>query len=298
MADKKKLMKCFACPDKPATLDSNNSRQCLQCKKRYHSSCANRTVDKLRPGCFIACCGSKKNKSQPKRDSITSNTSDIEVEDETDKLDENSKVLLSILDKRFNKINNNISDALRHINDIQDRVADLENKFEVLEDKLQFNTENIISELHDRQSREKNIIIYNLDDSPNAASTDINVIQELFNKCSESLPFELNELLIQRLGNKFSRGKNRPLKITVPSVSNVHWIYSQKKFIVGNSKIAISGDLTKQQRDYRRSIIMELKSRISNGEKNILIKYVRGMPIIAPKDFNHQKNNSDNGDSS
>lgn len=268
------LVRCFLCPKKPATLNSNNSKKCEGCNARYHPACADRIVDKSRPGCFLACCGEKKSK----RTTEAKQASDDE--DDFNKLDDNLKPLYSLLNKRLSNLDTKLDNVTKNLSDIDLKVIDLEDRIEVLEENTSHNIEFIISEMQDRHSRECNLIIYNLNDAKDASKTDSQRLQNLFERCSEALPFDIKDIMSQRLGKNFIKGKQRPLKVTLPKRDDVHWIYSQKKNIVGDSNISISGDLTKQQRNYRVSVIKEIKKRSSEGEGNLLIKYVRGVPTI------------------
>ena len=60
--------------------------------------------------------------------------------------------------------------------------------------------------------------------------------------------------------------------MTLPSVSDVHWLFHQKENIVSVdefSSISISNDMTKKQINYMNKILNELKIRKSQGENNL-----------------------------
>ncbi|KAF5308487.1 hypothetical protein FQR65_LT06151 [Abscondita terminalis] len=119
---------------------------------------------------------------------------------------------------------------------------------DILEDNAFHSSEDIIAELQDRKSRLNNIMVYNLPDSVNAEASDQQ--SDLFDKC-----------------NKFHEKTIRPLKITRPSKEDVHWIFQNKKTRCKDINIAISADLTQQQRAYRLKVVEELKSRLDKGKK-------------------------------
>ena len=56
--------------------------------------------------------------------------------------------------------------------------------------------------------------------------------------------------------------------------------------IVGNStlktNIGISNDRTKAERDYFKEVLTNFNNRKAQGENNIALKYVKGVPKIIP----------------
>lgn len=223
----------------------------------------------------------KQRKSSGKNKSNKNTCFGIGDDDEDyNKLDENSKALFNLLNKKLNNLESKFEGLS---SSLSEKVTELEDRVVAIEESALHQVDSIIHEINDRQSRANNIIIYNLCDSKDAAKNDFQRLQQLLSRCDGDLPFDINSVEHQRLGNKFINGKSRPLRVTLPSKNHVHWIFSQKKNIIDGS-LGISGDLTKNQRAYRASIIKELKRRKSDGETNLFLKYVKGSPTIAVND--------------
>lgn len=274
-----KPVKCFICPDKKPTLTDNNSSVYSGCGERYHPSCATRGKPNDK-GVFAACCGIKKDDSE-------GNDGD---NDNIDDLDKNSKLLYKLISKEFKSsiqvVNKKLGDLDIKLDKtvirLDQRILDIEGRLESVEENSLHLVENTIAEMMDRKFRERNVILYNLPDSKNAAKSDCQKFIELLSPCSDDLPFKIGDIKVRRLGNKFVNGKVRPLKITLPTVNDVHWLFHHKRDIC-KDKLFISGDLTTMQRQYKSRVINELKQRKEDGESDLVIKYVRGVPTIISK---------------
>lgn len=259
--------KCFLCPKKSATL-TENAAKCEGCNSYYHRSCAK----KAKPNgdnVFRACCGSG--------DSTQSNDVDSDDAEELDILDASARALYKLLSK---KIDDNSDSIVGSIDNIKSKITTIEERLVTLEDNALFVSEDIIAELQDRNSREKNIMVYKLRDSVNAEATDKQRVIDLLSKCSAAPSFNVNDMVVSRLGNKFVDGSIRPLKVALPSKEDVHWVFHNKKMLCREGCIAISADLTRQQRAHQARVINELKNRKDKGEEGIFIKYIRGVPTI------------------
>lgn len=57
---------------------------------------------------------------------------------------------------------------------------------------------------------------------------------------------------------------------------------------MGNGTLKISGDLTNKKREYRSSVINELKQQKENGEENLYIEYIKGVPNIEESQANKE----------
>ena len=79
----------------------------------------------------------------------------------------------------------------------------------------------------------------------------------------------------------------RTFKVTLPSVSDVHWLFHKKKNIVSVaefSSISMPSDMTNKQINYKNKILNELKFRKNQGENNLYMKYVKVIPTILYED--------------
>lgn len=93
------------------------------------------------------------------------------------------------------------------------------------------------------------------------------------NNSNEIPPFTPNEIVIQRIGKIIVQGKNRSIRVTLPSAVCVHYVFSVKRSL-GDRNLHISSDQTKQQMEYYKFIKNNLQNRKVEGENNLFIKFV------------------------
>jgi len=91
-----------------------------------------------------------------------------------------------------------------------------------------------------------------------------------------------------RLGNPSTRA--RPLKITLNDTENVFNVLRAQSKIRSSDEfkelLRFSSDRTLKQREQMSTLRQELETRRSNGGNNIIIKYIKGNPVI----INNSKN--------
>lgn len=154
----------------------------------------------------------------------------------------------------------------------------LSNKSNIPDD---LDSETIIDELADRQSRAGNIIIYNLPESGNGASSqndDLDGVKTILNGLEIADKDKIHTLRLGRRG-----ANSRPLKIFLGSRSNALLVLKNKTYISEkNSGIKITNDETPMQREYKAKLRAELEQRKTAGEENLTIRYVKGKPKIVP----------------
>lgn len=269
--------KCYLCPKKAATL-SDDALKCTSCGVFYHPSCAKRGKPDAN-NVFTACCGNFNKVSEVDEEDRHSDAASVLEDDEEDlkELDNSARILYKLLSK---KIDNNYNQFHGSIDKINAKVKMIEERLDTLEDNALLLSEDIITEIYDRKSRENNFIIYNSADSKNAETSDKQMVIDLLSSCDEIPSFNINNIIVSRIGNKFVKGSNRPLKVTLPSNEDVHWIFHNKKALCKDD-LSIAADLTRKQRNYLAHIIKELKKRKENGEDGLFIKYIRNVPTIA-----------------
>ena len=141
--------------------------------------------------------------------------------------------------------------------------SDIEDRLDKLEDKGPFIVEEVISALWEKKNRE-NCMIYKLKDSNEALSCDTALFKQLIDSCDKDPPFDIENVKLMRIGKVYKKNFVRPLKITLTSNSDVHWLFHQKNNIHKVSEfenIVITIDLTKEQQDFRRKVSSELKQK-------------------------------------
>lgn len=137
----------------------------------------------------------------------------------------------------------------------------------------------LISELHERNIRSRNIMIFNMGESSSGTVSDRIIhdkehVASLLNKLGLQSDMELKVLRIGKLGTN-----PRPAKVIFPDPKHaIDCIKNRHK--IGSSNIRIKQDLTILQRKQLKCLYEELHKRKSNGEENIAVRYKDGIPFI------------------
>lgn len=97
--------------------------------------------------------------------------------------------------------------------------------------KIIIYSEEVISDIRDRQQKENNLIVYNLPDFKNAQISDLHKFIGLLGKSSEVPSFSFDGIEVFRWRNKFNANAIRPFEVALPSNESVNWVFHQKKSI-------------------------------------------------------------------
>lgn len=124
-------------------------------------------------------------------------------------------------------------------------------------------------ELHDRQSRSNNIMIFNLPENEN----DVNDVSSIIDILCDNPPKVVNS---SRVGKKNSKGA-RAIRVCLPSHEDALMLIRNRRKLK-NKNVFISFDLTRQQQEIDKKIWSEFKTRVAKGEKNIQVKFSKGVP--------------------
>lgn len=195
------------------------------------------------------------------------------------------EILIKNINNCFEDVSNQIKDILDDNAELNYKVSQLKIKINNLEKNLQnasLTSETTyikINEIADRQSRANNIILFNLPEPTNAHASinDNDQLKLILNK----MELNIEPISLFRLGNPSTRA--RPLKITFNNIKNVlDILQAQSKLRSSDEfkKLRFSSDRTIKQREQMSFLRRELYTRLSNGERNIKIKYVKGNPVI------------------
>lgn len=135
--------------------------------------------------------------------------------------------------------------------------------------------DSIAQELLERQKRSNTVVIFNLPEENNDQNDAQLILNELTN----------GRIAIVKSGRFGKRNRNghRAMKITVESHEVASKIITANKNCLKGRNIYISADLTRYQRDSLNQLKKELATRTANGEENLVIKYVNGIPKITSK---------------
>lgn len=199
-----------------------------------------------------------------------------------------SKTGISWTCPNCNEFGQNINELKAILLDLKNEVAALKAENNKLVGKSSLDDiafEEVVHEVAERQRRKKNIIIYGLKES-----TDKNTYKEDDKLATIEI---LNHLLADqdfsfinpiRLGKYVSdTNKKRPIKVTLQDEHMPHNILhlAMKLREVDHFKmINISLDRTPRQIRLHTSCKKELETRLSQGESNLKIKYINGIPKI------------------
>lgn len=218
---------------------------CIFCSGVFHIKCVNITKNQYDilisvPGCIWKCTGC--------------------TEKESDNQINNGELIKAI------------ENLQTTVNMLQEDIKALKN--EKKKDNEICSAEMIISEISERQKRERNIIVYKMEES----NDDVSKVTDIIKRIAPNV--ETTNLKAFRLGRSQIK-KLLPLKVQLSSREDVFSILKNKaKLRELNINVIISTDQTKMQQDYYRKIKSELDGRKDNGEQNIYIKYVNGIPTI------------------
>lgn len=135
--------------------------------------------------------------------------------------------------------------------------------------------ETVFDEIHERQIRSNNLMIYNLQED----ADDLPEVQQLLHTI---LPSELVSVVrITRIG-KPNVNNRRPVKVSLSSATQVVNLLKNSSKLKGK-RIYIGADLTPKQREIEKSVKQAIRERRSQGEANIYLKYSNGIPKIVSK---------------
>ncbi|XP_050064599.1 uncharacterized protein LOC126553488 [Aphis gossypii] len=191
---------------------------------------------------------------------------------------------ISRISKKVDDLFENVSNLTKANQDLNLKVTNLEIKILDMEQSINKENnappeQNIIEELMDRQSRSNNIILFNLTEDDNEDDS-----QKIKNVIS-SLNQKIEQFTFFRLGKTKSNtpDKPRPVKILLSSQSDVFNILRTQKNLKTTTKwsnVRFSSDRTTKQREEMGILRRTLQQRRDNGEQNIIIKYIKGIPKI------------------
>lgn len=192
------------------------------------------------------------------------------------------------LDSRFNDLSGKLDTISRQFNEVLTKNKSIETKMEQLEVKLSkfelnhtsstsLNQEKILAEIVDRQSRNCNIILFNLPETQSNADDKLSV-SNIFRNIDVIID-PINVLRLGKLPNK-----NRPIRATLPTPQDVFVILKNKrklKNLDAFKNITVSSDRTMLQRNHLKTVIDELNARKNAGENDIFIKYINNLPVVS-----------------
>lgn len=224
---------------------------------------------------------------EAKIDVLINNVNDLKIS--------NNKIITSfnLLTEKVTTITHRSNEHNTKINNLALQYEVLNTKFNSVEAEIEaakliapISTEELIFETIDRQSRMFNVLLYNLPETQNDAAnatTDSTTVENIH----DFLGVRAKPIAVTRVG-KFNANatRYRPLRLRYSSPEDTFELFKCQKKLRMNSafkELRIASDRTKQQQDHMAYLRQELRGRRSNGEQGLIIKYIRGIPLIVNK---------------
>ncbi|KAJ8670950.1 hypothetical protein QAD02_002209 [Eretmocerus hayati] len=189
------------------------------------------------------------------------------------------------VDSKTSEILTKMDDALSRISNLEERMGDALDRITVLENTQQTDKvesqEQLYYEVQERLSREKNIILFGVPESDEAEFV-ANFLVGFFSGVDPS--FKIDNYRYIRFGKK-AKDKSRPVKVIFSSSEHAKWCL-QNKGLFADFEVKIVNDKTPEQLNYLKNSGKQLDELKINGRKNLIIKYIKGMPKIVEKSDN------------
>lgn len=191
---------------------------------------------------------------------------------------------LAKLDEKVVSVNKSMEEKLAIV---KQTAADSKNSFAEKWEQV----EPTIQELQERENRTKNLLIFGMKEieanSREGRSTqEISKVKALIHDIDEAVSFQ--NIKTFRLG-AYNAEKVRPIKVIMENKEDVLKILKKKASIQGDCYI--KNDQTPSQRAYLKNIVKDLQTRTTNGEKDLKIRYIMGIPKIVKIPENRQSKN-------
>lgn len=135
----------------------------------------------------------------------------------------------------------------------------------------------IMNEVFERQKRMNNIMIFNFERS-NDGSDSVQISELLSEICGQPMNISKSEVIGKPNKNGF-----RAIRVHLCNPTDVSLILKYKAKAISSKKVYIEPDMTPKQRDELNMVRNEYERRKQNGEDNIRIKFVNGIPTIVQK---------------
>lgn len=135
----------------------------------------------------------------------------------------------------------------------------------------------IMGEVLDRQRRATNVMIFNFE--VHNGRTDAAQVGELF---AEICGRPVGVGTVEKIG-KPNRNGHKALKVILNSVADVNLVLRNRVKAINSRQIFIETDMTHKQRADLNEVRSELKRRRENGEDNLRLRYVDGVPRVVAK---------------
>ncbi|CAB0018663.1 unnamed protein product [Nesidiocoris tenuis] len=174
---------------------------------------------------------------------------------------------------------------------LRERVKALEDKLSVAAPAGLVDEEAIYAEIEERRRCAANVLFFNVPESSStnpadAIAEDLARLNAFITSLTPANPPSVKRGY--RLGKR-SADHTRPLKAIFETQSEATRVMASVRS-TKSPQFPIAGDRTVRQRDFLRRLRTELQARKDNGEANLTIKYISGVPKIVPLDSSKNAN--------
>lgn len=195
------------------------------------------------------------------------------------------KASTSSLVREQNTVKNNIAELNIKLSTHEEKINTLESGIGALKNPLSseqhrpLTSEDTIRELHERFNRSKNVIIAGLSeqhssDADESFSKDEREVTAILSTIVPDCP---KPIKIARIG-KYVPEKCRMIKVCFGSQEIAMTLLRNKSKC--SKKVKIFSDQTPSQQRFLNDLKVELTRRMDNGEQDLKIKYLKGIPTI------------------
>lgn len=169
------------------------------------------------------------------------------------------------------------------IEKLQEEVKEIRSK-----SQSEVHEEDLLTEAFERQKRMSNIVIHNLPEprNSNIDATDLTTVTTLLKDIAHT---DIKIERVFRMG-KGNKNGSRSLKVMLTNPNDVKDVLKNKMVVAKSKDIFISSDLTHLQLKRLARVREEFRMRREKGERDIIIKYVKGIPQITKKPSTNTKN--------
>ena len=133
-----------------------------------------------------------------------------------------------------------------------------------------------------REIRSCNVLVFGLSEQPNSNREErIQIEKQTLTQILQGLnqTIKMENLSFHRVG-KYNDGKNRPIKITLPTKEEALALLKTKSRIPKDATYYLKSDRTKMEKDFLKKVVDELNDRKTRGEQDIKIRYYNNIPRI------------------
>ncbi|KAJ8667842.1 hypothetical protein QAD02_009505 [Eretmocerus hayati] len=268
---------------------------CIYCRKFFHATekCADLTASeikvvalKTKVSMVYKCMECKDNGPACCSETIGVIKSDLDIIKESVAKIDTLTVNLDSTRREVSELKKSIDDQ---IPSIQGDIVQLKNDMVAVQNQMKSDnasvSETIYHEVQERITKSKNIILFKVPEVPNILQ-EIQQVQEIL----KDTPVNTSNIQAHRIGAP-AANTTRPIIVTLNSPQDAHLILKNKKRI--DQRYIVALDKTKMQQAQYKQAKSELVQRMSDGEEDLMIRFVNNIPTVVKKPTNSSVQHND-----